>query len=194
MKKLLLIALLALGISAMTLAQSDSVHNATIDSLSAKIDNLALSQSALESQYGSISRGNFDNIVDELVPIGVLALLAGCAIAMTFIISTTNYRKAQLKYNAMLKCVETTGSVPDFFSKVESQKAKAIPTGGRVHLVLSLLSCTIGSVFVIVTIASDMSLVSKTLCGSVGLAFMVACVILFKQYNRIVSENSRIEQ
>lgn len=191
MKKLLLIALLFMGINALAFAQTDTAIIVTIEDVAVKVDNLADAQTSLESRINNIqpSYSTFDNIVEEFVPIIVLAIIGVFLIALTYILSTTSYRKNQLKYDTMLKCAEKTGSVPDFFNKVERHRASVVPVGGRVHLVLSIFCGIIATIFMIVTIASNMSTPATALCGGVGLGFAAACVVLFIQYNRICEKS-----
>lgn len=216
MKKLLLTTIVVLGFTAGTMAQTAKattdtlqiatpVEVVTIESISAKIDTFIESQTSVTEELGEkINRANrrlqdLQNesslrwLLRDLVPLLVMALIGGFLIFLTYILTSNNYRNNQLKYDAMLKCADRLGSVPDYFNKVVRVKSETIPTGGRVHLVLSVLCAIIGTIFTIVAIAGHWSFVEAAMCSMTGFGFIAAAVILFIQYNRIC-EDSRKEQ
>lgn len=214
MKKLLLFTLILLGFTANVMAQNPNViaiaessKGATIESIAMKIDSLVEYQSAEKERLNteidnlnyriqnSQNKASFHGVIRELFPIIVLAIIGTFFIFLTYILTMNNYRNNRLKYDAVLKCVESTGLVPDYFVKVTNRKSVAVPSEGRVSLVLSILCIITGTIFLIVALTSNYrsNYIENIICGGIGIAFAVASVCLFIQYSRI-SEKSRKEQ
>lgn len=214
MKKLLLLTLILLGFTANIMAQNpktvaivESTNEATIETIAMKMDSLIQYHSAEKEQLNrkinhltyqiedSSGGAFFHRILNELIPILMLAIVGAFFIFLIYILTSNNYRNNQLKYDTMLKCVESTGTVPDYFSKVTHRKSATVPSEGRVSLVLSILCIITGTIFFIAVLINSYraNYFENILCGVIGVGFTIASVCLFIQYSRI-SEKSRKEQ
>lgn len=213
MKKILLIALILLGFTTATMAQNATtdaatatVEEVTLQSISTKLDGFIDSQNTINKQLTNNVNNLYQNrntnmnmIFNNLIPIFILIVIGGFFIFLTYILTTNNYRNNQSRYDTMLKCVESTGSVPDYFTKMARNKSVAVPAAGRVPLILSIICIITGTIFLIATISIidnhsyGQFKIGSILSGITGVVFVISSVLLFIQYSRI-SESSRKEQ
>lgn len=218
MKKLLIIALILIGVNRAAIAQKTDVKSEktvnvdssavtqeiSLESISEKIDEfMEVQQTTNVKLEEKIDRANsrvqslkneysWRWLFRDLIPLLILGVIGVFLVAVVYIIANVKYRNNMLKYDTIVKCVEKTGSAPEFFTKIEQQKSIAATTGGRVHVILSVM-CGLASILFLVVCISNNSMLERAFAFVGFIAFIYAAFLLFKQYNNI-SENSRKEQ
>lgn len=226
MKKLLLIALVLIGVNSAIFAQNTAKKEqvaakttktdtiaatvltkaVSIESISEKIDQFVDSQNETnEKLEQKIDRANkrmqdLQNqsslrwLFRDMIPILVMGIIGAFIVVIVYTITNSNYRINVLKYETLVKCTERTGSIPDFFNKVERQRSSIVPVSGRVHLVLAIICGIMAIIFLLVSINMNNANIFTRMLSIFGMGiFIIATFLLFKQYNQI-SENSRKEQ
>ncbi|CDN32264.1 hypothetical protein BN938_2192 [Mucinivorans hirudinis] len=205
MKKLLLIfvaALVCIAPMAQTPQQQETV---TIEKLSEKIDSFVDSQNQvnekLEKKINNANvrlqdiqdSGSWRWLMNDLVPIFIFLIIGVFITFITYILTMFAFRKSQVKYDTIIKCTEMTGSVPDMFSKAVVYSSKSIPMQGRTHLVLSIV-CAMISLFMIIGVANAHGRTETVLFASVLIAFAVAAVLLFIEFNKRSNSEDKSNQ
>lgn len=207
MKKLLLIALTILGINLSLTAQNANGHTGpaaptidstsrpvTIETISSKIDTFIRAQSEMNANLeDKINRANrrlqdLQNqsslrwLMRDMVPILIMIIVGGFIVFIIYLFTSNHYRNNRLRYDTITHLTEMTGSVPEF-NRIAIRRAESVPPVGRVHLILSIISGLAATILMMIAL-SDRNIPA----AGVALFFAVISILLFIQYNNLISE------